>query len=206
MHLPTIEQGSFRLRPWRSSDAGSLVRHANHPEIARNLRDAFPHPYTPEDAESWLTMVGENRRDLILAIEVEGEASGGIGLHPMQDVYRYNAELGYWLSGSHWGKGIMTGAVGAMVAYAFRNTRWMRIFASIFSHNEASMRVLEKNGFRKEAIHRKSVMKRGVLLDEHYYALLREQWERDRENQGSSSSASSSSSSSRRERSGSGPS
>jgi len=38
------------------------------------------------------------------------------------------------------------------------------------------MRVLEKNGFKKEAIHKKTVMKEGKLLDEHLYALLKENW------------------------------
>ena len=50
-------------------------------------------------------MVGENRDDIILALEVDGEAAGGIGLHGLKDVYRYNGEIGYWLSEDHWGKG-----------------------------------------------------------------------------------------------------
>ncbi len=51
------------------------------------------------------------------------------------------------------------------------------------------MRVLEKNAFRPEAVHRKAVMKEGVLMDEHLYTLLKDQW------LASSSSSSSSSSS-----------
>ena len=36
------------LRRWRTSDAASLVRHANNLNVARHLRDRFPHPYTPQ--------------------------------------------------------------------------------------------------------------------------------------------------------------
>jgi RimJ/RimL family protein N-acetyltransferase len=176
MQLPHIKREGFTLRPWDANDASSLIKHANNPRVAANLRDGFPHPYTPGDAQKWLDMVGKNKEDVILAIEVQGEAAGGIGLHGMKDVYRYNCEIGYWLSEIHWGKGIATEAVGAMVKFAFEQTQWLRLFASIFENNFASMRVLEKNGFTPEAIHRKAVMKGGKLWDDHMYALLKDQW------------------------------
>ena len=125
---------------------------------------------------SGLKMVGDNRDDIILAIVVEGEAAGGIGLHGLKDVYRYNGEIGYWLSEQHWGKGIMSEAVGIMVEYAFVQTHWLRLFACIYESNLSSMRVLEKNGFQRESIHRRAVMKGGKLQDEHLFALLKENW------------------------------
>jgi ribosomal-protein-alanine N-acetyltransferase len=176
MQLPVIDLGDFALRPWRPGDATDLVKHANNPRIASNLRDGFPYPYTLPDARMWLKMVGENNDDVILAIEVNGEASGGIGLHGLKDVYRYNSEIGYWLSESQWGKGIMTRAVAAMVKHAFTRTNWIRLFACIFENNPSSMRVLEKNGFRPEAIHRNAVMKEGKMMNEHLFALLKDQW------------------------------
>ena len=176
MQLPRIQLSQALLRPWHPDDAKALVRHANNPRVASNLRDAFPYPYTLADAKKWLTMVGDNKEDVILAIEVMGEAAGGIGLHGLKDVYRYNCEIGYWLSEKHWGKGIMSEAVGAMLDYAFTRTPWLRLFACIYENNPASMRVLVKNGFRAEAIHRKAVMKDGMLMDEHMYSILREDW------------------------------
>jgi RimJ/RimL family protein N-acetyltransferase len=177
--LPTLHTKYFILRPWHPDDARSLVKHASNPRIASNLRDGFPYPYTLPDARKWLKLVGENREDIILAVEVEGEAAGGIGLHGQKDVYRFNGELGYWLSEQHWGKGIMTRAVALMVEFAFVQTHWQRLFACIYEHNQSSMRVLEKNGFKLEAIHRRAVMKEGKLLDEHLYALLKERWNRE---------------------------
>lgn len=176
MILPTLNTDHFVLRPWHTDDAMSLVKHANNPRIAGNLRDGFPYPYTLPDARRWLKLMGENTDDIILAIEVDGEAAGGIGLHGLKDVYRYNGEIGYWLSEKHWGRGIMSEAVGLMVEYAFVQTHWLRLFACIYEHNQSSMRVLEKNGFKLEAIHRRTVMKEGKMLDEHLYALLKENW------------------------------
>ena len=180
MQLPTIQREQYLLRPWDPDDAPALVKHANNPRVACNLRDGFPYPYTLPDARKWLKMVGDNRDDIILAIEVEGEAAGGIGLHGLKDVYRYNGEIGYWLSEIHWGKGIMSDAVKTMVEHAFVHTRWLRLFATIYEHNISSMKVLEKNGFTREAIHKKAVMKGERLLDEHLFALLKERWESQR--------------------------
>lgn len=176
MQLPVIDFKHLTLRPWHPDDALSLVKHANNPRVASNLRDGFPYPYTLPDAKRWLKMVGDNREDVILAIEVNGEAAGGIGLHGLKDVYRYNGEIGFWLSERHWGRGIMSDAVAAMVNHAFTQTSWLRLFACIFENNLSSMRVLEKNGFQPEAIHKKAVMKEGKLMDEHIYALLKDQW------------------------------
>ncbi|MCD4709698.1 MAG: GNAT family N-acetyltransferase [Bacteroidales bacterium] len=189
MQLPVIDFMHFTLRPWHPDDAISLVKHANNPRVASNLRDGFPYPYTMPDAKRWLKTVGDNREDVILAIEVDGEASGGIGLHGLKDVYRYNGEIGYWLSERHWGRGIMSDAVAAMVNYAFTETSWLRLFACIYENNPSSMRVLEKNGFQPEAIHKKAVMKEGKLMDEHLYALLKDQWLASSSGRSSSSSA-----------------
>ena len=153
-----------------------LVKHANNRNVAIHLRDGFPHPYTLKDAQKWLEMAGNKTEDIILAIEVGGEPAGGIGLHGLKDVYRYSGEIGYWLSERYWGRGIMTGAINTMVHHAFTHTQWLRLFACIFENNAPSGRVLEKNGFVREAIHRKAVMKEGVLMDEHMYVLLKEQW------------------------------
>lgn len=175
MQVPVIELERSTLRPWHPDDAISLVKHANTPRIASNLRDGFPYPYTLPHAKKWLDMVGNNRDDVILAVEVNGEAAGGIGLHALLDVYRYNGEIGYWLSERYWGKGIISEAVAAMVEHAFTKTKLLRLFACIFENNPSSMQVLEKNGFKHEAIHLKAVMKGGELMDEHLYALLKDQ-------------------------------
>lgn len=176
MEIPTISRGAYLLRAWQVDDAASLVRHANNVSVARNLRDGFPHPYTMKDAKQWLEMIISNHSDLVLAIEVDGEAAGGIGLHAQKDVYRFNAELGYWLSEKYWGRSIVSDAVGWIVDHAFAHTRWLRIFSTIYEHNLASMRVLEKNGFVREAIHKKAVVKEGKIMDEHLFSLLREDW------------------------------
>ena len=162
-----------RLRPWRLEDAPALARHANNHNVSRNLRDVFPFPYTEDDARIFLARTVPQTPPTNLAIEVDGEAAGGIGLHLQQDVHRRTAEIGYWLSETHWGRGIMTEAVVAMTNYGFEQFDLLRVEAVVFARNPASMRVLEKSGFEREGWLRQSVTKDGETMDAALYALLR---------------------------------
>lgn len=157
------------LRDWRFGDAASLARHANSPRIALTMRDAFPSPYSLEDAHRFIAAATGTDANLVLAIELDGEAVGGIGIHPLGDVYRRTAEIGYWLSESCLGRGIATDAVRAIVPVAFDRFEIVRLQAGVFSTNPASMRVLEKAGFVREAVHANAIWKHGRLLDEVLY-------------------------------------
>jgi RimJ/RimL family protein N-acetyltransferase len=161
-----ITTPSALLRDWKPEDAASLARHANSPRIAAMMRDGFPSPYTLEEAHSFIAAATGPGSHLYLAIEVDGEAVGGIGVRPLEDVYRRTAEIGYWLSESYRGRGIATDAVRALVPIAFRRFGIVRLQAGIFSNNSASMHVLEKTGFVREAVHAKAIWKDGHLLDE----------------------------------------
>lgn len=168
----TLDFDSFSLRSFRGTDAPSFVRYANNRNISRNLRDGFPYPYGLEDAQRFLGKMENN--PLVLCVVVDGEAVGGIGIHPFDDVYRRGAELGYWLGEPFWGRGIMTRAVRAITEHAFhQRTELVRIQAAVFSWNAASGRVLEKAGYEREGVMRQSVFKDGVLGDSVMYAKLR---------------------------------
>ena len=77
------------------------------------------------------------------AVEVEGEAAGGVGVFLQEDVSRFTAEIGYWLGEAHWGRGIMTAVVRRFTDYAFATWDLNRLYANVFAWNEASARVLE---------------------------------------------------------------
>jgi RimJ/RimL family protein N-acetyltransferase len=137
------------------------------------MRDLFPSPYTVDDARRFIAIATAPSPGIFLAIEVGGEAAGGIGIHPLGDVHRGTAEIGYWLGEPFWGRGIVTDAVHALVPVVFSQTDLIRIQAGIFSHNPASMRVLEKCGFVREAVLRNAVTKKGVVMDEMVYVRFR---------------------------------
>ena len=161
------------VRSWRADDGASLVRHANNRNVWRNLRDRFPHPYTPADADAWLHHVRNTVPETNFALDVGGVAVGGIGFTIQEDVFRRSAELGYWLGEEFWGRGIVTEAVHAVTAYAFARHDLCRLYAAVFEWNPASARVLEKAGFVCEGRLRRSVVKDGQVIDQFLYAIIR---------------------------------
>jgi len=160
------------IRSWKRSDQASLVRYANNRNIWINLRDRFPHPYRPADARAWLAYATAQQPEINFAIDVGGEAVGGIGFHPQEDVHRRSAELGYWLGEPFWGRGLATQAVRALTAHALKSHDLTRIFAYVFEWNPASARVLVKAGFTQEGRLRRSVTKDGRTIDQFLYALV----------------------------------
>lgn len=165
----------FTLRNWKMQDAEALVRHADNPNIARNLRNVFPNPYTRSDAEGYIQMclTADETAQISYAIDVNGEAVGSIGVFFGADVYCKSAELGYWLSEAYWGQDIMSRAAGQICREAFAKFDIVRIFAEPFADNTASRRVLEKAGFALEGIMKSGVFKNGELHDYCMYALVR---------------------------------
>lgn len=162
---------AYTLRPFNINDLESLVEYANNYKIAANLTNQFPHPYTRESGEAFIKMATQHSPPNILAIEINGKASGGIGLHLQTDIHIKNAELGYWLAEPYWGQGIMTKAVKHIVNYGFKNLDITRIFARPFGTNLASQKVLKNAGFVLEGKFKDTIYKNGEYLDELIYAI-----------------------------------
>ena len=167
-----INMGEWKLRPWTDDDITALVRYANNIKIWINVRDLFPHPYTASDARHWIRLAG-TQPITNFAIASQAEAIGGIGFTVQSDISRRSAEIGYWVGEPHWGKGIATLALGALVRHAFANYDLVRLYATVFEPNRASARVLEKNGFKMEARMVKSITKKGQTMDAFLYALTK---------------------------------
>ena|SRR5262245_60582838 len=70
------------VRPWRLDDAESLASHANNRKVRLAVRDAFPHPYTINDAHEFICQATLEQAATRFCVEVDGVAAGGIGVHP----------------------------------------------------------------------------------------------------------------------------
>ena len=174
--LLVLEGRRCRVRPWLKSDAASLIVHADNINVARHLRDRFPHPYTRKDASDFLKHATAGTDAGNLAIEVDGAAVGAIGYVPGRDVERFSAEIGYWLGEACWGRGIATEAVALVTAHAFSRLNFLRLFALPFADNPGSIRVLEKAGYVREGLLRSSSVKYGVPRDQVLYAKVNPGW------------------------------
>lgn len=165
---------NFKLRKWEIDDIKSIEKYANNKNVADNLRNIFPYPYTLEDAEDYVRFCikGDKKKQCCRAVTVNGEAVGSIGVFIKDDVYCKTAEVGYWLGEEFWGKGIMSKAIKEICEFVFDNYDIVRIFAEPFACNMGSKRALEKADFKLEGILEKSVYKNGVIGDSCIYGLI----------------------------------
>ena len=163
------------LRPWSFKDADQLANIANNKNIADNLRDGLPFPYSLSDAQNWLnSVIPVNDPPRFFAILFENYLAGSIGIVTKEDIYRKNVEIGYFLAEEYWGKGIMTKAIKAATAYAFSRFDIVRVYAESFADNHGSRRVLKKAGFICEAVIKNNIFKNGVVKDSCIYSVLKE--------------------------------
>jgi ribosomal-protein-alanine N-acetyltransferase len=161
----------FELRTFQHTDLQSLVLHANNYNIAKNLSNKFPFPYTQDHGIAFINLALSATPQEIFAIVVNGEAVGSIGVHPQLDFYCKNAEMGYWISEAFWGQGIVPEAIKLMVDYGFKTFDITRIYARTFDTNIKSQRVLEKTGFTLEAELKETFYKNGTVYDEMIYGI-----------------------------------
>ncbi len=163
------------LRPWSISDASQLALIADNKNIADNLRDGFPYPYTLQDARDWLNIIlPENFPPKFFAIRIKEQLAGSIGIVTKSDIYRKNFEIGYFISEAYWGKGIATKAIKAATSYAFKDFDVVRVYAEPFSDNIGSRKALEKAGYSLEASLKRNVIKNGIIKDSCIYSVLKE--------------------------------
>jgi ribosomal-protein-alanine N-acetyltransferase len=163
-----------QLRPWSPADLAPLVRHANNPRIASQLRDVFPHPYTEADGRAFLAFAASAAPPTALAIVVDGAACGGIGITRGSGNERRTAEIGYWIGEDYWGRGIGPEALRLMTRYAVETFDLARLQAFAITSNLRSCRTLEKAGYRLEGRTRQSFLKHGVLHDQCCYGWVAE--------------------------------
>jgi len=88
-----------------------------------------------------------------------------------------NAYLGYWMDRDHQSGGMMTEAVRGVMGFAFGPLRLHRLQAGVMPENARSMRVLEKNGFRREGLAQRYLRIAGEWRDHVIFAITVEEWD-----------------------------
>lgn len=161
----------IHLRDLKEQDAPLLVDYLNNTEVVKYLSSRIPYPYTIKDAQWWVN-TGCKEEAVAKAIEFNGVFCGVVGAHRQQFEYSHCAEIGYWLAEAYWGKGIASAALTQLSQIVFTTTDIIRLYASVFSTNPASMRVLEKAGYSLEGIFRQGANKNNEYYDVHTFALI----------------------------------
>ncbi len=164
---------NINLRPLQATDRAVIASLINNKNVWDNLRDYIPFPYSPENADLFIEFCQSQSPVLTFGIEFQAQLCGVIGLVPQTDIYRKSAEIGYWIGEHFWGKGIASQAIKLMLDYGFEVLDINRIYAGVFVHNLGSIKALEKNGFKKEGLFEKSIIKNNQFFDEYRLAILK---------------------------------
>lgn len=151
-HPPNLETERLVLRPFQISDAPGVKELAGAHEIYRPTL-AIPHPYEDGMAETWiashaLRFQGGEGVDLAVTLKADGLLIGAIGLSANPKHQR--AELGYWIGVPYWGNGYCTEAAIAVIRFGFEVLNLHKITSMHMEWNQASGRVMQKAGMRKE--------------------------------------------------------
>lgn len=160
------------LRSFTLDDAPELFRLINCREVALNtLR--IPFPYPEGEAERWISTHSERKDDHVFAVtrREDRKLVGCVGLHVKPE--HNHGEIGYWIGVPYWGAGYATEAAGAVMQFGFETLSLNRIFASHFSRNPASGRVLQKIGMTYEGTMRQHLKKWDEYVDLECYGLVR---------------------------------
>ena len=159
---------------WHTGDHDRFIAFASDDDVWKNLSDHFPHPYTMADAEAWVAQQsGVDPAKHFAICDPQGPI-GRIGLTFRQRGPSHSAEIGYWLGKPFWGRGIMTAALQVVTTYAVETLALVRIEAQVRTNNTASIRVLEKLGYKRQGPLRHGVKKRGVPKNILRYAITRD--------------------------------
>ena len=147
-----------RIRPLELADADRL---ATLEAADREILAMYDYP------DDWFTLAGQRARIAALAPRVEagtthpfailddGAIAGTINLFGIVRESLQSGVIGYWVDVSRNGRGLATGAVGEILAYAFGELDVHRVEAATLLDNVSSQRVLEKNGFERIGVARK---------------------------------------------------
>ncbi|GAB2179535.1 GNAT family N-acetyltransferase [Dongia sp. agr-C8] len=151
----------LRLRPLHPADAPAIAEQVNDWDVVR-YTTSIPFPYDRAMAEDfiasqqkrWQAWSGSQVPDEEVAFAIERNSDrrliGCIGLQPAEagpEAAEGGLEFGYWLGRRHWGQGYATEAVGRLVRFGFLDLNLPEIWGAAVPNNDASHRVMEKNGF-----------------------------------------------------------
>lgn len=163
------EDAQAMFRNWASdADATEYVTWYAHSdmEVTQSILKVWTAQYLekPDHTYKW-------------AIQLEGVVIGDISLVTLDESIQ-SCEVGYIIGKAYWGQGIVTEALGRVLAFLFDEVGMNRVFLRHDVRNPASGRVMEKNGLTHEGIFRESFRRKdGSLGDMANYAILRSEWE-----------------------------
>jgi RimJ/RimL family protein N-acetyltransferase len=176
-----LETPRLVLRRFAPADAEPFARYRSVPEVARH--QSWDAPYPVEQARGFVAWLADHHPDepgewFQLAIaprDDPGRIIGDVGFRSRADEPAI-VDIGFTLDPAAQGKGIATEAVGEVLRYLFADRGKHKVSADCDTRNDASWRLLERLGFRREGELRSSYRDGETWADEYLYGLVVADW------------------------------
>jgi len=178
LFLPDLETDRLVLRMLSVNDAFDMYEYARNPEICKYV--TWEAHDSVEDSMSYLSLVEERYKggeyfDWGIVLKEIGKLVGTCGFVDI-DKASSRGEIGYVLSKTHWGKGLMSEAVRKVCYHGFGFMELNRIEARVFPENTRSQSVLKKLGFQYEGtLHQQQLIK-GKYQDLMMFSMLKSEF------------------------------
>ena len=178
--FPEIETDRLLLCQISKSQAVPLLRLRSENAVMRHIER--PRAQTLEEVYQFIAGIEEIHAKeegftWTICLKEDKTFVGNIGFFRLKkDIYR--GELGYSMLPEFWGQGIMSEAIQAALDFGFNQIGFNSIEADINPANEASAKILLRNGFLKEGYIRENVYWNGEFLDTEMYSLLHSDWKK----------------------------
>lgn len=178
--FPELVTPRLVLRRMEAASAPGLFALRRDPEVMRYVERE-----PPETIAEIEELISQNEQGLqnqaciawSLWTRESPRFCGTIGYWRMQPEHD-RAEVGYMLARDWWGKGLASEALQAALEYGFQSMGMHSVSADVNPDNSASIRLLERHGFVREAYFRENFLWRGNYLDSAVFGLLKQDWER----------------------------
>ena len=172
--FPIIKTERLLLRQINNEDVNEIFILRSDERVMRYI-DKSP-AQSLDDAYEFLTRIAELEKNTEavtwgIALKDELHLVGTICLWNIQKEH-YRAEVGYNLLPDYWGKGIMQESIKEVIDYGFNVMKLHSIEANVNPDNAASIRLLERNKFKREAYYKENFYFNGKFLDTAIYSLL----------------------------------
>ncbi|MCR5795197.1 MAG: GNAT family N-acetyltransferase [Solobacterium sp.] len=151
----------------RETDREDYFRNISHD---RKVLETFICRYAETPDEVDLSAYINNEKLFAIRLKETGRL---IGIILYFDETEDSCEIGYGIGSSYWGKGYMTEAVRRFLSFCFADKGFRTVYASFFTGNEASRRVMEKCGMEFSRFSEKELVYMGEEKDLTYYAICR---------------------------------
>lgn len=177
--MPTLQDKQVLIRPIRLRDARALERELlDNRGWLRKWEATNPHGAMTFDVRAGIRSLQANARSgfgLPFAVEYDGKFAGQLNVSGMSYGSLASATIGYWVSERFAGKGVTPTAVALATDYCFFQLGLHRMEICIRPENAASLRVVEKLGFRYEGLRRRYIHINGDWCDHFCFALVVEE-------------------------------